>query len=74
MKITADATGAWIREQRERRGMTQGELAAHLKLGQPMISRIEAGRGPIDLERWVAVCDLLGRSPVAALAEVLGRS
>ena len=68
------SAGAWIREQRERRGMTQAELAHQLDLGQPMMSRIEAGRGPIDLERWIAVCGLFGRSPVAALAEVLGRS
>ena len=53
--------GAWLREQRERKGWTQEQAAARLRVSQTYLSLLENGRRPVSnrlaqrLERKFAV-------------------
>lgn len=52
--------GAWLRAERERRGLSQRELAEKVGvLYYTFISQIEAGRGRMPAERYAAWADAL---------------
>jgi transcriptional regulator with XRE-family HTH domain len=69
----ADALGRSIREGRQRRGVSQGELATRVRVHQSSISRIERGAGHgVPLEVWVAIGAALGRPLAISLTRPLG--
>ena len=41
-----DSVGDWIKRYRQRRGLTQRQLATEAKVPQPLISQIESGKRP----------------------------
>lgn len=62
--------GVLIREYRERRGLTQHQVADALNLTRSSIANIEAGRQRLPLHTWVAMCQTLGADP----ADVISRA
>lgn len=55
-------TGHRIRALRERKGLTQIQLAAMLHINNSVLSRIESGRRPIDDELLIRCADLFNTS------------
>ena len=55
-------TGALIKKLRERRGMTQGELAQKMDIGDKAVSRWECGRGYPDITLLEPLAAALGVS------------
>ena len=51
--------GEVIREARERRGMTQGELASQMGIGRTQVVNIEAGRSQPSLQSLEEAADVL---------------
>ena len=51
--------GEVIREARERRGMTQGELASQMGIGRTQVVNIETGRFQPSLESLEEAADVL---------------
>ena len=66
MKTTIDvrdchaAFGKYIKAARERKGMSQTEVAKILEVSQPYFSRIENGEREIDLAFAFKICDVMG--------------
>ena len=66
MKTTIDvrdchaAFGKYIKAARERKGMSQAEVARKLEVSQPYYSRIEAGKREVDLAFAFKICDVMG--------------
>ena len=50
-----------LRTAREQAGVTQQEVADHLGLVQPLVSRIEAGERKIDPIEFEELCVLYGK-------------
>ena len=51
--------GDFIRTQRERKGLTQAEVADRVGLHQTYYSKIELGRREVDLFKAIAICQAL---------------
>ena len=54
------AFGKYIKNARERKGLSQSEVAKILEVSQPYYSRIESGRREIDLAFAFKICDVMG--------------
>lgn len=54
--------GARIRMMREERGLTQWQLAEHIQVEQPWVSRMEQGKIGLNPEQLRAICLVLGVS------------
>ena len=52
--------GEWIRQGRERKGLSQGEVAAELELHQTYYGKIELAKREVDLVTAMAICNVLG--------------
>lgn len=64
--------GAYIRHLRERRGMTQADLAKAVGMTYyTAISAIEVGRNTVPPERYLAFAEALGVSPKSFVRNVL---
>ncbi|MDI3329029.1 MAG: helix-turn-helix transcriptional regulator [Alicyclobacillaceae bacterium] len=61
--MTWEQIGQKIRKAREEVGITQEALAKHLGVSRPVVSNIEAGKRPIDLDELLKIADYLGHSP-----------
>jgi transcriptional regulator with XRE-family HTH domain len=68
-----DAMGAVIREARESRKLNQTELAQPLGWKQKKISLIESGKQPVHLGEIEQIAEVLGKDPVAMIAEAFKR-
>jgi transcriptional regulator with XRE-family HTH domain len=44
--VAQDDFGEWVREERIKRGMTQGELAQAMRVDQTLVSKVELGAKP----------------------------
>ena len=56
--------GRWLRELREKRGLTQRELAQKVGIEYyTIVAQLENGRGFIPLERYLVWADALGVEP-----------
>lgn len=55
--------GAYVRDLREGRGLTQRELGKAVGIGSNAVSAIELGRNPIPPERYGAFAEALGANP-----------
>lgn len=65
--------GAWLRAQRESKGLSQRDLADRVgTVYYTFISQIEAGRGRIPPERYEAWADALGIPPRSFAIRMLG--
>ena len=60
-------TGRAIREAREGKGLSQGELADEAKLDRTYISMLENGRKNTSLFVFIRVCRALGQQPSVVL-------
>jgi transcriptional regulator with XRE-family HTH domain len=69
--LSRDALGAAIQRVRVRAGLTQGQLGELTGLGQPLVSRIEAGARKIDLVELVRVAAALDVTVDDLLSEAL---
>jgi len=66
------ALGAYVRELRERRGMTQADLAKAVGLRfNTAVSAIEVGRNTIPPERYLDFANALGVNPRTFMRRVL---
>ena len=63
-----EAVGAQVRAQRERRGWSRRELAAHCGVSERFLAQLETGDGNISLRRFAEVAHSLGTTPSALLA------
>jgi transcriptional regulator with XRE-family HTH domain len=62
MKLTLRNVGSVVRELREEAGLSQKELGAKSRVGQPMISRIESGEKNPSIGTLVHIVRVLGYS------------
>ena len=53
-----------VRYYRERKGLSQGDLARSARVGREYINRIERGRYSINLDRFGVIASALEVSPV----------
>jgi len=60
--------GATVRSQRERRGWSRRELAAHCGVSERFLAQLETGDGNISLLRFAEVAHALGTTPSVLLA------
>jgi transcriptional regulator with XRE-family HTH domain len=60
-------------EARHRAGMTQAELGLLLPFGQPGISKIERGERRVDIIELRMICEQLGTTLGAFIAELESR-
>jgi transcriptional regulator with XRE-family HTH domain len=69
----ACAAGAEIANARERRGWNQRTVADMCGISAPMLSRIEAGVRPLDMDKLSALCAVIGVLPhrVVTVAETI---
>jgi transcriptional regulator with XRE-family HTH domain len=44
--VATDDFGEWVREERVKRGLTQGELAQAMRVDQTLVSKVELGAKP----------------------------
>ena len=51
--------GEFIRTQRERKGLTQAEVAQMVGLHQTYYGKIELGKREVDLFKAIAICQIL---------------
>jgi transcriptional regulator with XRE-family HTH domain len=51
-----------LREERERAGLTQVQLAKKLGVPQSFVSKVESGERRVDLVELQAICEALGIS------------
>lgn len=54
------AFGKYIKTARERKGISQSEIANILGVSQPYYSRIESGQRDVDLAFAFKICDVIG--------------
>lgn len=52
--------GKYIKEARERKKLSQHEVAVRLGLSQSYVSRIEKGEREVDLAVAIKLCEVLG--------------
>jgi transcriptional regulator with XRE-family HTH domain len=69
--LSRDALGAAIQRSRVRMGLTQGQLGELTELGQPLVSRIEAGTRKVDLVELLRVAAALDMKVDDLLNEAL---
>ena len=62
------AVGAAVRTQRERRGWSRRQLAAHSGVSERFLAQLETGDGNISLRRFAEVAHALGTTPSVLLA------
>lgn len=55
-----DDFGDWIRSERERKGLSQAEVAAMLGLHQTYYGKIELAKREVDFTTVMAICKVLG--------------
>ena len=55
-----EAFGKYIKNARERKGLSQNEVAEMLDVSQPYYSRIEGGKRDVDLAFAFKICDVIG--------------
>jgi XRE family aerobic/anaerobic benzoate catabolism transcriptional regulator len=60
--------GSAVRSQRERRGWSRRELAAHSGVSERFLAQLETGDGNISLRRFAEVAHALGTTPSVLLA------
>lgn len=60
--------GKILAQQREGKGITQGQLAASLGLSQSAYSRLEKGGSVLNLSQLRSVCGLLNLTPAQVLS------
>src|SRR5512138_2693142 len=63
-----ETVGSAVRSQRERRGWSRRQLAAHSGVSERFLAQLETGDGNISLRRFADVAHALGTSPSALLA------
>ena len=61
---------AFLRELRERAGLTQRELADHIGQSQWWVARSESGSRRLDVAEFVEFCIGCGIDPAKALTEL----
>jgi len=61
--VTWKQAGQRIREVREQVGLTQEAVAKHLGVTRPVVTNIEQGKRPLNLEELEKLADLLGYPP-----------
>lgn len=55
-----EAFGKYIKDIRERKGLSQTEVALSLGMSQPYYSRIESGKRDVDLAVAIKICEVIG--------------
>lgn len=55
-----EAFGKYIKNARERKGLSQIEVAKMLEVSQPYYSRIESGKRDVDLAFAFKICEVIG--------------
>ena len=64
--------GRWLKEQRERAGLSQRQLAERVGAEYyTFISQLETGRGRIPPDRYIAWAHAIGMQPRAFVSELL---
>ena len=61
---------AWLKAQRESRGLTMRELAARMALPHSFIGKVEQRERRLDVIEYLHYCQALGVSPIEGLLAV----
>lgn len=56
-------TGAWVKDRRQQRGLTQAQVAAKIGVTRAAVAQWETGRTQPHALRWAALERLLARQP-----------
>ena len=62
----------WLRQQREKSGLTIRQLADKLGWHHSIVGKIEQGERRIDVVEYLAFCEALGVNPKTGLDKVRG--
>jgi transcriptional regulator with XRE-family HTH domain len=57
----------WLREAREKQGMTMRDVANVMKLPHSWIGKVEAGDRRLDIIEFAKYCQVIGADPVKGL-------
>lgn len=63
--------GVYLKAKREAKGLTREQVAQALSIGEETMSRIEAGRARLSLDRLIDICAVLDISPVVMVAVIM---
>lgn len=55
---------------RERAGLTQSEVAAHLRRPQSFVAKYEGGERRLDVLEFLQICEALGANPHEFLSDL----
>lgn len=64
---------AWLRQQREDKGLSMRELAADLGKPHSFVGKVEQGERRLDVIEFVFYCTALGVSPINGLGAVFSK-
>ena len=57
----------WLRDAREKQGMTMRDVAAVLKLPHSWVGKVEAGDRRLDVLEFIKYCQVIGADPIKGL-------
>lgn len=57
----------WLRESREKKGLTMRDVAALLKLPHSWVGKVEAGDRRLDVIEFAKYCQTIGADPVQGM-------
>lgn len=69
--VRHDALVAYLQQKRREAGLTQGELAKHMRVYQSLIARMESGQRRIDVVELIKLGEVLGFDPSAAVRALM---
>jgi len=60
-----------LADARQKKGLTQAEIAIRLRKPQSYVSKYESGERRIDIIEFLDVCEALGINPITFLRKIL---
>jgi transcriptional regulator with XRE-family HTH domain len=66
----SDKLGAWLREQRESRGLTMRQVAQVINEPHTFVGKIETGHRRLDVIEFVWYCKIMGFDAVEGLSVI----
>ena len=57
----------WLREAREKQGMTMRDVATVMKLPHSWVGKVEAGDRRLDVIEFAKYCQVIGADPIKGL-------
>lgn len=66
----AETLLAWLKDQRQSRGMSMRELGDLLGVPHSFVQKVESGERRLDVVEYVWYCEALGISPIDGIRKI----